>query len=267
MADIDYYELLDIRPTATAAEIKAAYHRVVRTTHPDAGGTAGMFRLVTEAYRTLSDPQARAAYDAGTGRSRSSEPTPGTDVAPEPDWGDEVSWDAGTAPPPPPRAGTTFASVSDDDLPDPGPSKLDLWVVGPYGRAVTRWGGWGTLLLFCFFTAVLVAFPGWIRPAAAGPDPFGSLVDHSVVLWIVVVVYAICAYFAFLGALWGPMVVFHLAVLVMMVVGWPAAYWSLAQTWERLAFLGIGALWIVYAAAITMIAAWKNQQFDADQAT
>ncbi|MBB5787187.1 J domain-containing protein [Jiangella mangrovi] len=263
MADVDYYDILDVRPTATAAEIKAAYHRAVRTTHPDAGGTAGMFRLVTDAYRTLSDPQARAAYDAGAGREPSAGSATGT-AAPEADWGDEVSWQAGAAEPPP-RARRTPASPTDEELVDPGPSRLDLWVVGPHGRAVTRWGGWAILLLFCLFTAVLVWFPGWIRPAAAGSDIFGGLLDHSLVLWIVVVMYGVAAYFAYLGALWGPMAVVHLAVFVLVVVGWPFAYWSLASTGERVAFLGIGALWIVYAVAITILPAWQGDQIHDDR--
>jgi len=56
--------LLDVGPAANAAEVRAAYHRAVKSVHPDAAGTgdsAGMAAL-TEAYRILS-LQAEAAGD------------------------------------------------------------------------------------------------------------------------------------------------------------------------------------------------------------
>lgn len=61
--EVDYYELLGLRPEASAAEIKAAYRGLAKVMHPDTGGTAGTFRLLQQAYATLSDPGLRAGYD------------------------------------------------------------------------------------------------------------------------------------------------------------------------------------------------------------
>lgn len=63
---VDLYKVLGVKPKAPAAEIKSAYRRLARRHHPDvsqAPETAREFALVTQAYRILSDPQERAAYD------------------------------------------------------------------------------------------------------------------------------------------------------------------------------------------------------------
>jgi curved DNA-binding protein CbpA len=63
----DLYELLGVRPDATAGEITRAWHRRARALHPDAQpgqpGTADGFRELEAAYRILHDPALRAAYD------------------------------------------------------------------------------------------------------------------------------------------------------------------------------------------------------------
>ena len=69
-----HYEVLRVAVTATEREIKVAYRKAARASHPDHGGDPAMFRQVTLAYETLIDPQRRAAYDrsyaAGPRRSR-----------------------------------------------------------------------------------------------------------------------------------------------------------------------------------------------------
>jgi hypothetical protein len=64
----DYYKILGIKRTATAAEIKSAYRKLARKRHPDVNGgstqSAQQFAKLALAYRTLSDPQERAYYDA-----------------------------------------------------------------------------------------------------------------------------------------------------------------------------------------------------------
>jgi curved DNA-binding protein CbpA len=84
MAIPDYYAILEVNHSATAAEIKKSYRRLVRRYHPDLNGQSASedagtaktneaskrIALLNEAYNTLSDSRQRAAYDA---RRRSAE--------------------------------------------------------------------------------------------------------------------------------------------------------------------------------------------------
>ena len=65
MKDFDYYQILQIKPTATYAEIKAAYRRMAKLFHPDKNPHAEeKFKLIKEAYETLIDDVKRNRYDA-----------------------------------------------------------------------------------------------------------------------------------------------------------------------------------------------------------
>lgn len=80
-ADIKgYYARLGLTNAATFVEIKQAFRRLAKETHPDSGGRAdggARFRAISEAYAVLSDPTARARYDSqgATHRPRTSAQT------------------------------------------------------------------------------------------------------------------------------------------------------------------------------------------------
>ena len=62
------YDLLGVSKTASATEIKKAYHKLARTLHPDVNpdkSAAEKFKAVTAAYELLSDPEKRKRFDAG----------------------------------------------------------------------------------------------------------------------------------------------------------------------------------------------------------
>lgn len=58
------YVILGTSPQSSADEIKSAYRRCVRQTHPDHSGTREKFQAVLAAYALLSDSDKRARYDA-----------------------------------------------------------------------------------------------------------------------------------------------------------------------------------------------------------
>ena len=68
------YDSLRITKSATSQEIKAAYHQALLRSHPDKqkGPLKSDFDIATlkRAYLTLSDPVARAAYDASLAQTR-----------------------------------------------------------------------------------------------------------------------------------------------------------------------------------------------------
>ena len=63
---INHYQTLNVNPTATQAEIKQAYRRLVKLFHPDSNSkTAGHEEIVrlNAAYEILGDSQQRQSYD------------------------------------------------------------------------------------------------------------------------------------------------------------------------------------------------------------
>jgi curved DNA-binding protein CbpA len=71
----DYYEFLQISPSAEADTIHRVYRFLATRYHPDhrETGDAERFFLLTQAYEVLSNPERRAAYDE---TRRASQPEP-----------------------------------------------------------------------------------------------------------------------------------------------------------------------------------------------
>lgn len=65
----DPYKLLGVPTDATGDQIKKAYRKLVRTSHPDLhpddAGAEARFKAIASAYEVLKDPDTRARFDAG----------------------------------------------------------------------------------------------------------------------------------------------------------------------------------------------------------
>ena len=67
MAEVDFYELLEVERSADEKTIKSSYRRLAMECHPDRNPgcekSEAKFKAISHAYDVLKDPQKRAAYD------------------------------------------------------------------------------------------------------------------------------------------------------------------------------------------------------------
>lgn len=64
------YEILGVPASATDDELRRAFRKALRETHPDTGGDPQRFNAVQLAWDRVSTPARRAAYDAGRGATQ-----------------------------------------------------------------------------------------------------------------------------------------------------------------------------------------------------
>jgi hypothetical protein len=61
------YEVLGVPASASQDDLRRAYRRLARETHPDLGGTPDRFRQVQLAWERIGTPEDRARYDSSAG--------------------------------------------------------------------------------------------------------------------------------------------------------------------------------------------------------
>ena len=73
----DFYYILGVEKTASMADIKSAYRKLARKYHPDVRPghhNRENFSKILRAYKTLSDPVKREAYDTGRSNALTDDP-------------------------------------------------------------------------------------------------------------------------------------------------------------------------------------------------
>lgn len=84
VADTSFYDILEVKPNATAAEIKKNYYKVALKLHPDKNQNdpeaSVRFQKLAQAYQVLSDPKLREKYDQNGVEAISDQALPNIDA-------------------------------------------------------------------------------------------------------------------------------------------------------------------------------------------
>lgn len=254
--DVTYYELLNVSPSATPGEIRSAYRQAMRTVHPDVGGNAGMFRLVTTAYETLIDPDARARYDrhlsgagAGVGHDTSAGPatdagdfTPsddGADLGAETDWGWGHEW------------------VYDPDAPPEG-SRRSQFARSHRGRVTIIVCSSIAAVLGLALAIMLIVWPEVLRPDAAQYDVMADLIS---VWWATLLVALFYGTLVVGSIVEGDPVEFLMPFDALTGIGflwWIGAYWDIATGTEWKIFFVVVGAWVIYRVSVLIAAELRS---------
>jgi hypothetical protein len=164
LGGLSAYEILGVAPTASAAEIEAAYRAAIKRQHSDAGGVTRLAQLVNDAHDALADN--RAAYDAWLRdkpqprvAEAQSDPGPATSAYQADDVWDPWE-DAGPSPPPhdqsEPRTDdwTTTAPSQNETASSEEPSAAEQ--LTSRGVVTIVAGGMGLLVLVSLVIAIFL---------------------------------------------------------------------------------------------------------------
>lgn len=152
----DYYDVLDLKPTASAPMIRAAYRLKAKDIHPDRAGAEGAMARLNEAYAVLSSPGRRSEYDRGLAREREKQASaPEAEQPVVDDWGRETSWADVSQPSAASSAGNQQPWPAD---PQPGPDPAPRYPWEPGGEQPPP-----------------MPTPGFPVPGYAPPAPRGPL--------------------------------------------------------------------------------------------
>jgi molecular chaperone DnaJ len=151
------YEVLGVSSNVGQDELRKAYRRLLRETHPDTGGSAARFNAVQVAWERIGDADSRASYDRGAPHRDSSPYSSGGSSAS----GSSASGASGSP------SGSPFAARP----PSPAGSELRARSYGhPGGRAregylelLREWAGRGTAIADPYDPALVRSAPREIR--------------------------------------------------------------------------------------------------------
>ncbi len=184
----NYYQRLGVSATASIADIRHAYHELVKRYHPDtttlpAALARQRFQFIQEAYETLNDPIARLRYDQTQRQSAIPHTPPPSPAAPpiprspnaRPDW-----------PQPKPQSSSAYLDAEDRSL-----STGEVAIL--FILAVTLIACLGLAITLAWARGeVLMRPPSWLATLAiAPPGPivpnlplFSDPSSHSPLSWL-----------------------------------------------------------------------------------
>ncbi|PRY68493.1 DnaJ-like protein [Glaciihabitans tibetensis] len=149
----DAYEVLGVTSSATDDELRRAYRRALRRTHPDTGGVAVEFHAVQVAWEAVGTAEDRARYD----RTSSAFPAAGSSRSPWSTWSPPNSADS---------AGTRTGRSSFRSPASPGATygHAGLWWRKQYVTGVGEWARqMGMASVDPYDARLASALPGSVR--------------------------------------------------------------------------------------------------------
>ena len=211
-----YYDILGITPGATAGEIKRAFYRLSKRYHPDISpSTADLFKLINEAYQTLSDPASRLEYDRQMNATDYMDSD--TDNA---DYSDDYT--SAPGPEPEPEAHSYYAPIYDEPviniLADFSKYKFETAIDAIWRRNVFVLLGNAILCLTAFLAIIINRLVRLIMRRRDKPFPTTDS-KNPWVQWLYTTIaenklYPLCIWWPFMTGIFLAKVTYHIAKAV-----------------------------------------------------